>query len=132
MDLLSPLLLEKLVLLFLANRGKKGRLLSCVCFILSCLRRYRHGALRGFLRSYQNCTGTQHDADGALGVLSFAVAAGAALGQQRTMAGLAGLYAVSVNNTFILFVFFEKRVCLSNPFVTNLLQIMRISAIINL
>ena len=60
------------------------------------------------------------------------MAAGAALGQQRTMAGLAGLYAVSVNNTFILFVFFEKRVCLSNPFVTNLLQIMRISAIINL
>lgn len=101
-------------------------------FVLSCLRWYRHGALRSFLRSYQNRTGTQHDADGTLSILPFAVAAGAALGQQRTMAGLAGLYAVSVNNTFILFVFFEKRVCLSNPFVTNLLQIMRISAIINL
>ena len=74
----------------------------------------------------------QHDADGTLGVLPFAVAAGAALGQQRTVAGLAGLYVVAVNNTFILFVFFEKRVCISITFVTNLLQIMRISVIINL
>ena len=48
------------------------------------------------------------------------------------MAGLAGLYAVSVNNTFILFVFFEKKVFLSNTFATNLLQNMRIDAIINL
>ena len=99
--------------------------------VITALRRYRHGALRGFLRSYQNSTGTQHDADGAVGILPFAVAAGAALGQQRTVAGLAGLYAVSVNNTFILFVLFEKKICISNPFVTNLLQIMRINAIIN-
>ena len=60
------------------------------------------------------------------------MAAGAALGQQRTVAGLAGLYAVSVNNTFILFVLFEKKVCISDAFVTNLLQIMRTSVIINL
>ncbi len=66
------------------------------------------------MRSYQNRTGTQHDANGTLGILPFAVAAGAAVGQQRTVAGLAGLYAVSVNNTFILFVLFEKSICVSN------------------
>ena len=65
-------------------------------------------------------------------VLFYPVCAGIGMVLYGVFCGATGLYAVSVNNTFILFVLFEKKVCLSNPFVTNLLQIMRIRAIINL